>query len=108
MPEITHTERGFTGTIIVAEHDKRRIHVIGRFGREGKELKPYEAFIVLGEEWTDGYEIDLEHALEEDHEYDYDDWVEEIECFIPGVLWGENQEYESVITDEHRALVVDI
>lgn len=113
MPEITRTENGLTGTIIVAEQKKRRIHIIGRFGEEGTELKPYEAFLVVGEEWTDGYEFEVEHELEDvdDESPDAmtkDDWDTEISNLVSSILWGKDQSYEKKITDEHRALVAHL
>jgi|TARA_R110000751_G_scaffold305210_1_gene421434 hypothetical protein len=107
MTEITKTEGGFTGTIIVAEHNKNRIRVIGRFGQNGCELRSYEAVLEIGEEWTDGYEIEIRHALTYDHPdaMDHDEWTEKIEFFVPAILWGDDQEYEALVTDEHRSLV---
>lgn len=122
MPEIVQECNGIVVSIIVAEWDKRRIHVIGRAGRAGEPhpdgdgepmLEPYEAFLVIGDEWTDGYEIEVETGLEnadENHPEakDYDGWCEEIECLLPMILWGPNQEYEAIITDEHRSLVAEL
>jgi hypothetical protein len=117
MPEITKTNDGFTGTIIVAEYGEsqddrcsNRITVIGRFGQEGCELRPYKAVLDIGEEWTDGYEIEIDHALENDHPdaMDKDEWDEEIGFIVPAILWGDNQEYESIITDEHRTFVTGL
>jgi hypothetical protein len=110
MPTISEDDGRFTCSIIVADYDKRRIHIIGEFGPSGEALRPYEAWLVVGEEWTDGFELDVEHDLEPfyedtDHYQDKDDWDEDLACFIPQILWGKDQSYESKITDEHRELV---
>ena len=107
--EIVKEEGGVIVTIIVAEYDKRRIHVIGRTGSVENVggLRPYEAFLVIGEEWTDGYEIEVSHDFESELR-DHDEWTEEIEFLLPQILWGEKQEYETIITDKHRELVVHL
>jgi hypothetical protein len=115
LTEIRTERNGIVVSIIAAEHYKNRIHVVGRVWRAGDPatlVGPYEAFMETGEEWTDGYEIEVNHDLEnadEDHAeaMTYDEWTEEIECYMPMVLWGEDQSYGDTITEELKELVKD-